>query len=212
MRLLGGVLAAAGALMLLAAGTAPAWAYGPGGGSATISVTVTESNGIASLTVTGSGFGPDETVQFIAYYPTSSIGATTSTASGTISVTLTLPAGFSAGTHTLVATGTVSGNSGSATFTLPSATAASNPCPNTTSATRGGAAAGTIVLASFYTAPCLSTTPGLVTPATPRSPGGPTLPFTGAQSGLLASIGAGALGLGGLLVLASRRRRMSSWK
>lgn len=116
MRLFGGVLAAVGALFLVVAGTVPAWAYGPP--AATISVTVSQSNGQTTLNVTGSGFGPDETVNFVAYYPMTSLGATTSSGTGTISTTLSLPAGFSAGSHTLTATGNTTGATGSAAFTL----------------------------------------------------------------------------------------------
>ena len=217
-RFIGGIVAVLGALTL--AWSAPAaWGYGPGGGSATISASVSQSNGLTTLTVTGSGFGADETVNFVAYNPTSSLGGTTSDASGAISATLTLPSGFGAGPHTLTGTGSVSGNSGSTTFTLAAPSQPTNPCPATTSAS----APGRIVLAAFHSAPCIANglpsngTPRVVGPksaGTPRAAnvtaGG--LPVTGTDAQLLAGLGAAAVCGGGLVVLASRRRRNSAWR
>lgn len=203
-RLLGGVLAIVGTVLLM--GGSAAWAYGPGGGSATISVSVSQSStGITTLTVTGSGFGANETVNFVAYYPAENVGAADSDASGNISTTITLPAGYSAGSHTLSGTGSVSGNRGSASFTLAVASQALNPCPSTTGASAGSS--GGIVLVSFYTAPCIgSGTPSVATPAAPKAPAS-GLPFTGTDAQLLAGVGAAAVCAGGLLVLSTRRRR-----
>ena len=188
------------------------WAYGPGGGSATLSVTVNQgSNGVDSLSVTGSGFGPSETVQFTASSPSESLGTATSTPSGDVSATLVLPAGYSAGTHTLVGTGSVSGNTGSASFTLTAASGAINPCPRTAASASGSQ----IVLVSFSAGPCLGNTPGnLPGQARPgaAAPGGAGLPLTGAQSETIAAVAATAVCAGGLLVLASRRRRSSTWR
>ena len=205
-RLIGGVLAAVGALFLLAGSTAPVWAYGPG--AASISVTVNQSGGRTTLTVTGSGFGPDETVNFVAYPPTTSLGATTSDGAGAISTTLTLPAGFSAGSHTLSATGATTGNNGSAVFNLAQATQPLVPCA--AAATSGSSG---IVLAAFYSDPCAATSPPAApnAAAAPRAPGS-GLPLTGTDAELLAGVGAAALCAGGLMVLSSRRRRASTWK
>ena len=203
-RLLGGVLAAVGTLFLLAGSTAPVWAYGPG---ANISVTVSQTNGPTTLSVTGSGFVPDETVNFTASSPTRSVGATTTSGTGTLAATLGLPAGYSAGTHTLTATGST-GDSASADFTLTQASQPLVPCATAASTGSSG-----IVLAAYYSAPCAATMP----PAAPGSAASPKasgtgLPLTGTDVQLLTGVGAIAVCGGGLMVLSSRRRRTSGWK
>ena len=207
-RIFGWLILATGAVMLAIVGSSDAWAYGPGGGTASVSASVSQQpNGQTSLTVSGSGYGPSETVQFEVFSQGESVGATTSSASGTISTILSLPGGLAAGQHTLTGTGTVSGNSGSTNFVLPLATTNPNPCP---AAFRSGQSG--IVLAAFYSAPCALSPLGTHLPASPgTAKGGGLLPITGAQVGLLTGLGAGAVGVGGLLVLASRRRRSSNW-
>ena len=208
-RICGWLILVTGALMLAIVGSSDAWAYGPGGGTASVSASVSQQpNGQATLTVSGSGYGPNETVQFEVFSQGQSVGATKSSVSGTISTILSLPGGLAAGQHTLTGTGTVSGNSGSTNFVLALATTNPNPCP---AAFRTGQSG--IVLAGFYSAPCAISPLG--TPHLPASPGtakgGGLLPITGAQVTLLTGLGAGAVGVGGLLVLASRRRRSSNW-
>jgi hypothetical protein len=71
-----------------------------------------------SQTVTGTGFSAGETVSGELHSTPVSIGSGTASSSGTVTLTFTVPAALSAGTHTIVLTGATSGLSSSATFTV----------------------------------------------------------------------------------------------
>jgi hypothetical protein len=190
--------------------------YGPCPLPATLTITGVHqaANGVTTLTVKGAGYGSNETVLLSAFNPLRSVGTAHTSSSGSFSVAVVLPAGYGPGTHTLVGTGTVSGRSASAPFTLSRPTAAVVPC--TTSA-------GSDPSAQFVLAACVSTqlpasgASGATPAAGASGPGGAapgsggSLPFTGIDIVAISTVGAVAIGTGGLLVLISRRRRRKSW-
>ena len=109
-----------------------------------------------------------------------------------------------ASTPTVLGT-TTTDSSGSFTFTgpLPYGLTAGN---HTVTAYGGGQSASTVI----YLAPGL---PGVISPATVTSatPSSSGLAFTGADETLTASAGALAIGGGGMLVMASRKRKRKAW-
>ena len=142
-----------------------AFAYGPGQtGTLTGNTSTCSASSGCSLTLSGSGFQPGETVGLTFNSTPVSLGTTTANSSGGFTFSVTIPAGEPAGNHTIVATGESSGTTASFAITLTAATTAA-PSPS------GG------------------------------------LAFTGADISALVGVGAVVIALGGLLVLASRRRR-----
>ncbi|HUI04500.1 MAG TPA: hypothetical protein VLZ77_13235, partial [Acidimicrobiales bacterium] len=73
------------------------------------------------VTVTGTGFAPDETVDLALGGPTA-IGQTTSDDNGKISVAVTIPSGTNPGTYAITATGETSGVVDTANVTVTAAT------------------------------------------------------------------------------------------
>jgi hypothetical protein len=116
------------------------------------------------LLVTGENFVPNELITLVLHSTPVTLGTTTSTATGTFSTEVTIPADTTPGAHTIVATG-ASGDFATTDITV----AATTPIPVT--ATSSG------------------------------------LAFTGADIAALSGVGAVALALGGMLILAGRRRR-----
>ena len=105
--------------------------------------------------------------------------------------------------------GTVTADSAgafSATFTLPAGLPAGAHAIIATGETSGITAqiAFTLAAASQSPAAPASTVAPVTAPAS-------SLPYTGTDVALSVSVGAGALVLGGLLVLSARRRRNASW-
>jgi hypothetical protein len=215
-RILGGILPLLMVLagFLLAAGPASAASsfsqactYGPCGGTGTMAVTSVSQTpkGVTTLNVSGSGFKPGETVDFSV--GGHSVGDVVTNGAGAFSTSIVLPGGLNKGTYTLNAIGTSSGITASAPFTLAMATSGEQPC--TASATSGGAA---IVLAAAYSttaclntqAPAANTAQGVPAAAPQASKG---LAFTGTDAIATATFGAVAIGLGGVLVMSSRRRK-----
>lgn len=194
-------------------------AYGPCGGTGTISITIhIGPDGIVTITINGSGFKPGEIVDFTVHSASYSVGSTVASSSGTISSSVTLPAGIPAGNHELIALGTVSGVTSTTPFTLSAPTGGLNPC--TTSASTHSS--GFVLAAAYQTTACLSqNTPAAANPSAVGNPsaganpaaasqGSSQLPFTGANAATGVAIAAMALLAGGLLVLVSRRRRRSA--
>jgi LPXTG-motif cell wall-anchored protein len=157
-------------------------AYAYGPTTPSLTLTVSIGSGnVDTVSVNLSGFQPGEIVNVQVFSTPQELGTITANSAGAVSQTFTLPAGLPAGLHTVVATGETSGLTASAQFTLASPTAA----PSSTSSTTAEAAAA----------------------AAPSS----SLPTTGIDAALGVALGAGAIAVGGLLVMAARRRRISSW-
>jgi LPXTG cell wall anchor motif len=182
--------------------------YGPCGSAATLTVTGVHqaANGVTTVDVTGKGYGANETVLLSAYNPLRSVGTARTSSSGGFSIAVVLPTGYSAGTHTMVGTGTVSGRSASAHFFLSRPSGAVQPC-TTSAGSRAGPAP------QFVLAACVSTQLPASGPSAPAASqqGGSSLPFTGSDVALTTTAGALAVGTGGLLVLVTRRRRRRKW-
>jgi hypothetical protein len=170
-----------------AASAAVIHGYGPGGGTAraTVTVSIDFATGVITITIIGSQFAGGEKVILVVFSTGTNVGSTTTDASGNFTDTVALPAGLPAGTHTLVATGQTSGDTASTSFVLSQAS--------------GGA----IAQSGGGTTP--TATP------TASTPSSSSLAFTGTDAAALAGVGGAALAVGGLLVLASRRRRNRNW-
>lgn len=213
--------------------------YGPGGCTGHVTITVTQNpNGTVTLHIVVTGFKPGEVVDITVTLPDRSVGSFTATGpgqsiaatnaspyDGSASGTIVLPAGYPAGQHELIATGTVSGVVATTTFTLGSSSGAIRPC--TTSASSAHAS-GVVLVAAYLAAQCKTAipagSPGLpqaggsgglaqqpVAAAAPQSPAS-QLPFTGFNASTFAAGGAIMVGGGGTMVLASRRRRRNAWR
>lgn len=196
---------------------AAACSYGPCGGIGVTSIVVSIGpNGIVTLTINGRGFQPGEVVDFTVHSASYSVGSTVASSTGTISASVTLPAGIPAGTHELVALGTVSGVTSTTPFTLTAPTGGLNPC--TTSASTHNS--GYVLAAAYQTTACLSqnapaagspSAAGNMSGAAAAPQGSSELPFTGANAATGVAVAAIALMAGGILVLVSRRRRRNAW-
>ena len=106
--------------------------------------------------------------------------------------------------------GTITANSAGAvnqTFALPAGLPAGLHTVVATGETSGLTASAQFTLTSPSAAPVSATTTTAPAAAAPSS----SLPTTGINASLGVAIGAGAIALGGLLVMAARRRRVSSW-
>lgn len=111
-RKLGLVFAAVGFGITLAWAT-PAFAYGPNAPAVTTNTSTTAPGG--SLQVSGSNFVPNEDITITFHSSPVTLATTTASASGTFSVTVTIPSTAAPGTHTILATGTT-GDSASTTL------------------------------------------------------------------------------------------------
>jgi hypothetical protein len=103
-------------------------------GGAALSFNPTQAAPGTSLTVTGSGFQPGETVQLT--FNGATVGTSTADTNGGVSFTLTVPT-LSAGQYGVTATGQTSGVVVNSTYTIiagptPVATAAATPAPSPT--------------------------------------------------------------------------------
>ncbi|KTR86116.1 Ig-like domain-containing protein [Leucobacter chromiiresistens] len=141
-------------------------------GGPAITLSATEVHPSDTLTITGTGFLPEETVSAEVHSQPVSLGSATADAEGTVVFTFAVPADFALGTHTALLTGAQSGQV-SAEFTVVSADQPLET-PQNPQAPQA--------------------------PQVPQAEEHAQLPITGGQvSGLL--LAAGALMLGGLLVL-----------
>ncbi|WDG18193.1 phosphatase PAP2 family protein [Microbacterium sp. Clip185] len=77
-----------------------------------------------NVTITGAGFQPGETVTIELHSTPVQIGTAVASANGTISATVTVPAGTPAGAHTFVVTGDASGVTASTPITVTAASGA----------------------------------------------------------------------------------------
>jgi hypothetical protein len=148
-----------------------------------------------SATAFAYGMGPTPTVSVNASTdPCGAISVTATNFAPDEAVTVTLD-----GTSTVIGTGTTD-STGSATISVrfPSGTSA-----GTHSIVVTGASGDTSSSTVTGGGPCLA---AAVSPA-PSSGGG--LAFTGADIAAMAGVGAVALGVGGMLILVSRRRRVA---
>ena len=176
----GGAVPLAGAVP---ASVRPASAgYGPTTTRAVLTGSTSLASPSAAVKVCGSGFGPAGTVTLTLNGVT--VGRTATTASGTFCTTVTIPPGTAAGSDEIIATDT-SGHSSNLAIDVTEVAAAVTARPPAAGAAPPGAPSGA------------------------ASPGG-VLAFTGADVRLTAGVGAGAVALGGLLVLAARRRRTTA--
>jgi hypothetical protein len=183
--------------------------YGPCPPPATLSVTVIyNSNGTITLKATGSGFAPNETVNFWINKPTRQVGSFPADPQGTVIASILLPGAVPPASHDLVAVGVTSGRVATAHFVTTKSSGVVQPC--TAAAVRSSG----VVLAAFVVTACFhnQAPPPAVARALGNGQGSSALPFTGADSAALAGIGAAAIGAGGLLVLSARRRRAQRWQ
>ncbi|MDY2941772.1 MAG: HtaA domain-containing protein [Varibaculum sp.] len=92
-------------------------------------VSVSENNVTAGATVTliASGFTPGETVRFTVHSDPIDAGSVVADNNGDASVAFAIPAGFAAGTHTVVATGETSGTVAQTTFTVQAPASPTQP-------------------------------------------------------------------------------------
>jgi hypothetical protein len=160
---------------------APAYAYGPNAPVISVNVSVVIPGG--SLIVSGSGFQPGEAVTLQLFSTPVTVGTTSVDSGGTFSTSVTIPASTPLGNHTIVATGTT-GDTASTSIVVVSTTASGLATGGTAT---GGTAGGTS-----------------------GSSSGGSLAFTGADIAAMAGVGAIALALGGMLVFAGRRRRVTA--
>ena len=156
-------------------------AYGPTGCTETMTLNPTTLPAGMSITVTLAGTGVNDNFAIVIAGVPGALGTIHTDAAGNGSATFVVPASTTTGAHTMVATDAVGCNA-SAPFT---ATA-----PTTGSGSGAGAGSGT---------------------AGSAGTGGNSLAFTGTDAVAATALGAGALCVGGLLVLSSRKRRAHSW-
>lgn len=153
-----------------------------------------------------------------AYGPTTpSITITVTIGSGNVDTVTVDVSGFTPGEiinvqvfSTPQELGTMTANSAGAasqTFTLPAGLPAGVHTVVATGETSGLTASAQFTLTSPSAAPASATTTTAPAAAAPSS----SLPTTGINAALGVAIGAGAIALGGLLVIAARRRRISNW-
>lgn len=141
------------------------------------------------MSLSGAGFGVSETVDLALHSTPSSLGTVSTNQSGDFVTTVTIPAGVSPGTHSIVAIGETSGATASFTFTLTAETTATAPSTTT----------------SPTTTPSPSTTAAQAAPSSPSSPtstGG--LAFTGADVSALSALAAIAVAAGIFFLLTGR--------
>jgi hypothetical protein len=170
---------AAGAATVLFAIAGPAGsAFSAGAGTITSPTTNCAASTGCTLTVTGGGFQAGETIDFFLHSSPVALGTATASPSGSFSMTLTVPAATSVGSHQIVATGETSGTLASLPITVSAVTSSSTSIPVSAPSSTGSSSA---------------TASGL--------------PFTGVDVGALSGIAAGAFVTGGLFLRASRRRR-----
>lgn len=91
-----------------------------------------------SVTLAGSGFQPDESVEVDVHSAATKLATTQADASGHISVTVTLPSTLSNGTHTLTATGAL----GTATFSFVVDVTTAPATPTTPAGSSSGSGTG----------------------------------------------------------------------
>lgn len=136
-----------------------------------------------TMSLTGSGFGPSETVDLTLHSTPSSLGTVSTDHNGDFATTVTIPAGVPPGAHTIVAIGETSGETASFPFTITAETVATVP----------------------------TTTPPSppATTAVPSSPSqSASLPFTGLDVSAVVAIAVIAAGAGAVGLLTSRLRRL----
>jgi hypothetical protein len=171
-----------------AAGSVRADAYPPVY-NCTVSVSTGTVHAGQSVTVTGSGFPANTTVQLsVEATPATSLGSVTTDGNGSFTVTLTMPKNLSGSGHHLVAA------SGSETcsfaFTVPSPSPSTSTPPKTTTPPPPSNSVG-----------------GVSTSATPQSQPTEPLATTGFQTAAATTIAVILLAGGITLVLLGRRRR-----
>jgi hypothetical protein len=96
-------------------------------GAAALTFSVPQAPAGTSVTVTGTGFQPGETVQF--FYNGASIGTPTADTKGVAQVTFNMPTNIAPGAYDMTATGETSGTTITAKYTLLAASA--TPAPTT---------------------------------------------------------------------------------
>ena len=170
----------------------PAFAYGPNAPVIGASPSVLSPG--ASFTVTGANYQPGETVTLVLFSTPVTLGTSGPTdATGSFSMGVTLPADAAIGGHTIVGTGNSIGDSASTGITVVSSSASAG----TATGTGIGGTSGSPTIAG-------------ASGAAPTTPATGSLAFTGSDIAATAGVGAIAIALGGMLVMAGRRRRVTS--
>jgi len=113
----------AAALVAISLPASAAFAYGPGTtGTLALSTSTCSNAAGCSPTASGTGFQPGEPIDLSLHSTPVDLGTTTADSSGDFSTVVNIPAGTSAGTHSIVATGETSGTVATTTFTVTAAT------------------------------------------------------------------------------------------
>ena len=120
-RLLGALALAVGLLFASAgAATAAPTPYPPPASGPTVVVNTGALQPGQSITLTFTGFTPNETITIIVYSDPVNLGSFTAGSDGAVTATVTLPTTLDQGAHTIVATGATSGRTPSLAFTVSS--------------------------------------------------------------------------------------------
>jgi LPXTG-motif cell wall-anchored protein len=135
---------AAAVFVLLMAAPGSAQAY-VGGGSLTVQPSVAAPG--AAVTLTGRGFKPTTSVVFTIHSDSATLGTATADPSGSVTSTVNLPVGITAGAHTVTAAGTApDGSSRVLTADLTVTTSASSPKTATTVPVTGSGHTGSKIV------------------------------------------------------------------
>lgn len=120
------------AVVAVSSSASAAFAYGPGQtGSLSSSTSTCDPTSGCTLSLTGIGFQPGETINFTLYSTPVALGSTTADPTGSFTVSETVPAGTPVGSHTIVAVGATSGTTATFAFTVAAASASSvTPAPS----------------------------------------------------------------------------------
>ncbi len=164
--------------------------YGPNGCTIMLSVTVV--NDGATITASGNCGKQGDTLTFTFNSTPVVLGSTSAGVNGAYSVPETIPSSAPLGQHSITVTDT------SQTPNLSATAALSVVAPGSNGTSNGGTAGSSGV--------------GSSSPSSPSSGGSSGgLAFTGTDTLATTAVGAGALGLGGILLLSSRKRRRNSF-
>lgn len=183
-----GVFGAATALASPASAAVPA--VGPGYGPSTIctiTINVTITNDGATVVVSGNCGGEGDTLTFTLHSTPVTLGSVTAGPGGTYNTALTMPSDTPLGEHTITVTDQATGANASVGVDVVAAGTSSNGGSGGVIGTSGSSGSGS------------------------SGSGSGSIAFTGTDALATTAVGAGAIGLGGMLVLSSKKRRRNSF-
>lgn len=168
--------------------TVPGPGYGANGCTITINITVVGDDGV-TVTVSGNCGNQGDKLVFTFNSTPVVLGSTTAGTNGAYSLPLTLPSETPLGQHTITVSDSATGDSASAALSVVEEGGSNG---NGGAAGNGGAGGN-----------------GGNAGGSNGSSGG--IAFTGADTLAATAVGAGAIGVGGILLLSSRKRRRNSF-